>query len=61
MSRYFAISGQSLWNPSNGASRLLMGQVDVYQAVFPGYPGVQPSRFTEDAGRYPAVRLGVGA
>ncbi|MGW6883585.1 DUF6086 family protein [Streptomyces goshikiensis] len=32
MSQYYDIGDQTLWNPSNGASRLFMSQVSVYQA-----------------------------
>ncbi|WP_435191143.1 DUF6086 family protein [Streptomyces sp. bgisy126] len=31
MSQYYKLGGQALWNPSNGASRLFMSQVTVYQ------------------------------
>ncbi|MFI8007869.1 DUF6086 family protein [Streptomyces sp. NPDC086010] len=32
MSQYYKLGDQTLWNPSNGASRLFMSQVTVYQA-----------------------------
>ncbi|MBT2408893.1 MULTISPECIES: DUF6086 family protein [unclassified Streptomyces] len=32
MSQYYDVGDQTLWNPSNGASRLFMSQVSVYQA-----------------------------
>ncbi|MGY5128245.1 DUF6086 family protein [Streptomyces nigrescens] len=31
MSQYFDMGDRTLWNPSNGASRLFMSQVHVYQ------------------------------
>ncbi|WP_435888571.1 DUF6086 family protein [Streptomyces niveus] len=32
MSQYYDVGDQTLWNPSNAASRLFMSQVSVYQA-----------------------------
>ncbi|WP_069173642.1 DUF6086 family protein [Streptomyces griseus] len=32
MSQYYIVGDQTLWNPSNGASRLFMSQVGVYRA-----------------------------
>ncbi|WP_310725944.1 DUF6086 family protein [Streptomyces sp. N2A] len=32
MSQYYDLDDQTLWNPSNGVSRLFMSQVGVYQA-----------------------------
>lgn len=32
MSQFYDMGDQTLWNPSNGASRLFMSQVSVYQA-----------------------------
>ncbi|MFI1621035.1 DUF6086 family protein [Streptomyces lydicus] len=32
MSQYYDMGDQSLWNPSNGAARLFLSQVNVYQA-----------------------------
>ncbi|MFD7080631.1 DUF6086 family protein [Streptomyces sp. NPDC059918] len=32
MSQYYDMGDQTLWNPSNGASRLFMSQVNVYQS-----------------------------
>lgn len=45
MSQYYDVGDQTLWNPSNGASRLFMSQVSVYQAEL----GL-PAGFTEDGG-----------
>ncbi|MFE3108886.1 DUF6086 family protein [Kitasatospora indigofera] len=33
MSQYYKVGDQALWNPSNGASRLFMSHVAVYQEV----------------------------
>ncbi|MFE6637098.1 DUF6086 family protein [Streptomyces tendae] len=32
MSMYFGIDGETLWNPSNGAGRLFLRQVEVFEA-----------------------------
>ncbi|MEU6220824.1 DUF6086 family protein [Streptomyces sp. NPDC047022] len=32
MSQYFALGEQTLWNPSNGAARLFLRQVSVFEA-----------------------------
>ncbi|MGJ5897878.1 hypothetical protein DF268_28170 [Streptomyces sp. V2] len=32
MSQYFEIDGESLWNPSNGASRLFLAHVRLYES-----------------------------
>ncbi|MFL9655075.1 DUF6086 family protein [Streptomyces sp. PB17] len=32
MSMYFGIDGETLWNPSNGAGRLFLRQLDVFEA-----------------------------
>ncbi|MEU6373445.1 DUF6086 family protein [Streptomyces sp. NPDC046909] len=31
MSQYFELDGETLWNPSNGAARLFLAQVRVYE------------------------------
>ncbi|WP_411135572.1 DUF6086 family protein [Streptomyces sp. C10] len=42
MSQYFDMGDQTLWNPSNGASRLFMSQVHVYQAEVGLPSGIGP-------------------
>ncbi|MCW8218915.1 DUF6086 family protein [Streptomyces griseolus] len=42
MSQYYKLSDQTLWNPSNGASRLFMSQVTVYQAEVGLPSGIGP-------------------
>ncbi|MFF6771952.1 DUF6086 family protein [Streptomyces sp. NPDC012637] len=47
MSPYYKMGDQALWNPSNGASRLFMSQVTVYQ-VEVGLPsGIGPMEADE--------------
>ncbi|MFH9044798.1 DUF6086 family protein [Streptomyces sp. NPDC017966] len=47
MSQYYQLSGQTLWNPSNGASRLFMSQVTVYQAEVGLPSGIGPMEADE--------------
>ncbi|MFJ5834539.1 DUF6086 family protein [Streptomyces sp. NPDC093089] len=42
MSQYYDIGDETLWNPSNGASRLFMSQVDLYQAELGLPSGIGP-------------------
>ncbi|MFG2946218.1 DUF6086 family protein [Streptomyces adustus] len=47
MSQYYDMGDQTLWNPSNGASRLFMGQVGVYQAQLGLPSGIGPMQADE--------------
>ncbi|MGQ4377517.1 DUF6086 family protein [Streptomyces sp. SAS_267] len=47
MSQYYDMGDQTLWNPSNGASRLFMSQVSVYQAELGLPSGIGPMRADE--------------
>ncbi|WP_329180372.1 DUF6086 family protein [Streptomyces decoyicus] len=47
MSRYYDMGDQTLWNPSNGASRLFMSQVSVYQAELGLPSGIGPMQADE--------------
>ncbi|MEU8892484.1 DUF6086 family protein [Streptomyces sp. NPDC048442] len=61
MSMYFDIGDETLWNPSNGAGRLFLGQVKVFEAELdlpsgigrgkhwgdPGTVEVDPARYAE--------------
>ncbi|MEV5944552.1 DUF6086 family protein [Streptomyces sp. NPDC051994] len=47
MSQYYDIGDETLWNPSNGASRLFMGQVSVYQAELSLPSGIGPMQADE--------------
>ncbi|MGW6506018.1 DUF6086 family protein [Streptomyces niveus] len=47
MSQYYDVGDQTLWNPSNGASRLFMSQVSVYQAELGLPSGIGPMRADE--------------
>ncbi|MFD5346744.1 DUF6086 family protein [Streptomyces anulatus] len=47
MSQYYKLGGQTLWNPSNGASRLFMSQVTVYQAEVGLPSGISPTEADE--------------
>ncbi|MGW8329861.1 DUF6086 family protein [Streptomyces sp. NPDC055897] len=47
MSQYYDIGDQTLWNPSNGASRLFMSQVSVYQAELGLPSGIGPMQADE--------------
>jgi hypothetical protein len=39
MSMYFDIGDETLWNPSNGAGRLFLWQVEVFEAELGLPPG----------------------
>ncbi|GAB7028768.1 DUF6086 family protein [Streptomyces sp. NPDC021749] len=47
MSQYYDMGDQTLWNPSNGASRLFLGQVSVYQAELGLPSGIGPMQADE--------------
>lgn len=47
MSQYYVMGDQTLWNPSNGASRLFMSQVNVYQAEVGLPSGIGPMKADE--------------
>ncbi|MFF4244929.1 DUF6086 family protein [Streptomyces sp. NPDC001822] len=47
MSQYYALGDRTLWNPSNGASRLFMSQVTVYQAEVGLPSGIGPMEADE--------------
>ena len=47
LSQYYDMGDQTLWNPSNGASRLFMNQVSVYQAELGLPSGIGPMQADE--------------
>lgn len=47
MSQYYGMGDETLWNPSNGASRLFMSQVTVYQAELGLPSGIGPMQADE--------------
>ncbi|MEU2792333.1 DUF6086 family protein [Streptomyces sp. NPDC007100] len=47
MSQYYDMGDQTLWNPSNGASRLFMSQVSIYQAELGLPSGIGPMQADE--------------
>jgi hypothetical protein len=47
VSQYYNLGDQTLWNPSNGASRLFMSQVAVYQAEVGLPSGIGPMEADE--------------
>ncbi|MEV0372491.1 DUF6086 family protein [Streptomyces sp. NPDC050636] len=47
MSQYYDMGDQTLWNPSNGASRLFMSQVNVYEAEVGLPSGIGPMKADE--------------
>ncbi|MGW6008392.1 DUF6086 family protein [Streptomyces sp. NPDC055210] len=47
MSQYYDMGDRTLWNPSNGASRLFMSQVTVYQAEVGLPSGIGPMEADE--------------
>lgn len=47
MSQYYDMGDRTLWNPSNGASRLFMSQVSVYQAELGLPSGIGPMQADE--------------
>ncbi|WP_328584716.1 DUF6086 family protein [Streptomyces sp. NBC_00370] len=47
LSQYYELGDDTLWNPSNGASRLFMSQVSVYQAELGLPSGIGPMQADE--------------
>ncbi|MFF0296750.1 DUF6086 family protein [Kitasatospora sp. NPDC004614] len=47
MSQYYDIGDETVWNPSNGASRLFMSQVSVYQTELGLRSGIGPMQADE--------------
>ncbi|WP_328936474.1 DUF6086 family protein [Streptomyces tauricus] len=47
MSQYYDLGDRTLWNPSDGASRLFMSQVTVYQAEVGVPSGIGPMEADE--------------
>lgn len=47
MSQYYDMGDETLWNPSNGASRLFITQVGVYQAELDLPSGIGPMQADE--------------
>lgn len=47
MSRYVDIGDETLWNPSNGAARLFLRQVEVFEAELEPPSGIGPMRGDE--------------
>ncbi|POX63221.1 hypothetical protein C3492_11140 [Streptomyces sp. Ru62] len=47
MSQYFDIGDETLWNPSNGAARLILRQVEVFEAELGLPSGIGPMRNDE--------------
>ncbi|MFI5813402.1 DUF6086 family protein [Streptomyces sp. NPDC051643] len=47
MSQYYAMGGRTLWNPSNGASRLLLRQVTLFEAELGLPSGIGPMEADE--------------
>lgn len=47
MSQYYDMGDETLWNPSNGASRLFMSQVSVYEAELGLPSGIGPMQADE--------------
>lgn len=47
MSQYFDLGERTLWNPSNGAARLFLGQVSVFEAELGLPSGIGPMREDE--------------
>lgn len=43
MSQYYKLGDRTLWNPSNGASRLFMSHVTVYQTQVGLPSGISPT------------------
>ncbi|WP_418957353.1 DUF6086 family protein [Streptomyces tritici] len=48
MSMYFEIGDETLWNPSNGAGRLFLRQVEVFEAELGLPSGIGPGRYPGD-------------
>ena len=49
MSQYYDLGDRTLWNPSNGASRLFLRQVAVHEAELDLLSGIGPMRNDESA------------
>ncbi|WP_395508517.1 DUF6086 family protein [Streptomyces racemochromogenes] len=47
MSQYYALGDRTLWNPSNGASRLFTNQVSLYEAELGLPSGIGPMQADE--------------
>ncbi|WP_345651112.1 DUF6086 family protein [Streptomyces siamensis] len=47
MSQYFEVDGRTLWNPSNGAARLFLRQVSVFEAELELPSGIGPMESDE--------------
>ncbi|WP_435225214.1 DUF6086 family protein [Streptomyces sp. Tue6028] len=47
MSQYFKLDGRTLWNPSNGAARLFLRQVAVFEAELGLPSGIGPMEADE--------------
>jgi hypothetical protein len=47
VSQYFGLGERTLWNPSNGAARLFLGQVFVFEAELGLPSGIGPMREDE--------------
>ncbi|MFJ5272659.1 DUF6086 family protein [Streptomyces sp. NPDC088358] len=47
MSQYYALGGQTLWNPSNGASRLFLRQVALFETELGLPSGIGPMESDE--------------
>ncbi|WP_405812129.1 DUF6086 family protein [Streptomyces sp. NBC_01520] len=47
MSQYFKMGDRTLWNPSNGASRLFLGHLAVYEAELGLPSGIGPQQADE--------------
>ncbi|MFG2307933.1 DUF6086 family protein [Streptomyces sp. NPDC048566] len=47
MSQYYEMAEQTLWNPSNGASRLFLRQVALYEAELDLVSGIGPMEADE--------------
>ncbi|WTO37221.1 DUF6086 family protein [Streptomyces achromogenes] len=48
MSMYFDIGDETLWNPSNGAGRLFLRQVEVFEAELKLPSGIGPGKYAGD-------------
>ncbi|MGW7568871.1 DUF6086 family protein [Streptomyces tendae] len=48
MSMYFDIDGETLWNPSNGAGRLFLRQVEVFEAELNLPSGIGQGKYWGD-------------
>ncbi|MFD3497991.1 DUF6086 family protein [Streptomyces sp. NPDC058676] len=49
MSMYFDTGGETLWNPSNGAGRLFLRQVEVFEAELELASGIGQGKYGGDA------------